>query len=270
MSYFWHPHHADASSLTGCLALACSWSDFYRLVAAHGANFTHLLRYNLSDPYDLGANSPGVAGYANLTTITPEQIFPIEDILLLQDGLCASTCAVFAEFMKSQAHVKSVVMGERAQTGPMQAVGGVKGADIYYIGFLQSLVTQAFGLADPQKRAELQQKYEVEIQTFPAAAKRAFRDGDGYLQAAVNVKNNIRQGDGSLTPLQFVYQAADCRLFYEPVMILNQSLVWKAGYAALWGEGKCVEGSTGQASSDLGLITSPTAASVRARVRDQK
>lgn len=78
-----------------------SWSEFYGPIEAHGANFIYILRYNLSGSFDTGNIS--VSGYANLSGITSTQVFKAEDIVLLQDGICGSTCAVLSEFVKSQA-----------------------------------------------------------------------------------------------------------------------------------------------------------------------
>ena len=229
-----------------------SWQEFYGPVTAYDAEFTNLLRYNLSDLYDV-PSSTEISGYGNLTTITPAQVFEAQDIVLVQDGICASTCAVFSEFMKSQAQVQQIVFGGRAQTGPMQGVGGVKGANVFGATYLSGLVNEGFSLASPARQAELSERYAVDIETFPYAAQRVGRDPEnGELAAQVNIRNNIREGDDSLTPLQFVYEAADCRLFYTPEMILDQSLVWKAAYEARWGDGQCVEGSTGQQSSGFG------------------
>lgn len=41
----------------------------------------------------------------------------------LTDGACSSTCALLAEMFK-QAGAKTLALGGRPATGPMQAVGG--------------------------------------------------------------------------------------------------------------------------------------------------
>lgn len=231
-----------------------SWAEFYGPVAGpEGAEFTHLLRYNLSDAYQLSGST--VSGYGNLTDITPAQVFDADNIVLLQDGICASTCAVFAEFMKAQGHVQQIVMGGQAQKGPMQAVGGVKGANVYGADYLSELVQEAYKVAPPARRDELEAEYAAEIETFPYAMQRVARDPTtGESGARVNVRNNIRLGDENLTPLQFVYEAADCRLWYTAGMIVDQGEVWEAAYQARWGGGgNCVEGSTGQVSSGFGV-----------------
>jgi hypothetical protein len=47
------------------------------------------------------------------------QYFAPKDILLLTDAYCASTCTIFAEELKTQAGVKSVVIGGRPEYGSM-------------------------------------------------------------------------------------------------------------------------------------------------------
>ncbi|KAF7950408.1 hypothetical protein EAE96_007694 [Botrytis aclada] len=70
------------------------------------------------------------------------QIFESKNIVLLYDGSCGSTCAVFSESMKSQGGVRSVVMGGRPQTGPMQGVAGSKGSEVLTFSQIDSYLTQ--------------------------------------------------------------------------------------------------------------------------------
>jgi len=91
----------------------------------HGDNFTALVRNNLSDTELTLANGIVVSGYANLTN-QPAQLFESHNIILLHDGGCGSTCAIFAELMKSQG-VRSIAVGGRPQNGPMQGTTGSKG-----------------------------------------------------------------------------------------------------------------------------------------------
>ena len=82
---------------------------------------------------------------------------------------------------------------------------------------------------------------------------------------AFNLRNNIRQGDTSQTPLQFVYEAADCRFFYTAEMYASQEKVWEMAYKLVWQNETCVHGSTGQISSapGTGYILSPPPASAK-------
>lgn len=61
---------------------------------------------------------------------------------------------------------------------------------------------------------------------------------------SLNVRDNIlpdNLADG--TPAQFVYEPADCRLFYTPAMMANVTAIWRAAAAAAWGNLTCNAGS---------------------------
>lgn len=237
-----------------------SWGEFYGPVSAHDDTFTNLVRYNLSDPY---TTPQGVAGYGALAGIVPRQTFASDNIVIIQDGLCASTCAIFTEFMKEQGNVGQVVFGGRAQTGPMQGVGGTKGANEYGFDLLLQDFQLAYNLSSASQQVAWDQQWGQAIAGIVQAVTRATQSSEGA-NAHVNFRNNIRKGDETLTPLQFVYEAANCRLFYTAAQIENQALVWKAAYNSYWNGAPCVSGSTGQLSSKPGvgyILASPGAKS---------
>jgi hypothetical protein len=49
----------------------------------------------------------------------------------LHDGMCSSTCAIASELLKDQGDVRTIAVGGRPQEGPMQGVGGTKGAQVF-------------------------------------------------------------------------------------------------------------------------------------------
>jgi hypothetical protein len=186
-----------------------------------------------------------VYGYLNDTRPQP-QTFQPDDIVVLSDAFCGSTCAVFAEFLKSQAGVHAISVGGRKQYGPMQWVGGSKGANVQVMSDFYKYASEAYDYATPE-----QQKLFGDWETVKPNIEQALtRLGSGA--GRVNFENNIRAGDDSLTPLQYVYEAADCRFFYTAPMISDQSLVWERTHQLRWGNGTCVQGSTGQPSSVTG------------------
>ena len=85
---------------------------------------------------------------------------------------------------------------------------------------------------------------------------------------SVNFRNNIRIGDESRTPLQFVYEAADCRIWYTPEMIYDPTFLWSrvAGiafasnytYGTPYTSPYCVQGSTNQPTSLTGGLKNGT------------
>ena len=70
--------------------------------------------------------------------------------------------------------------------------------------------------------------------------------------AGVNLVNIIRRHDSEAIPVQFLYEAADCRIFTTEAMVHNVTNVWAAAADAMFGNGKCVEGSERHPSSLTG------------------
>ena len=77
---------------------------------------------------DAGFNQTGTGNRAN----PPPAVFEPENIVLLTDGTCGSTCTLFSYFMIFQMNVRATTLGGRPQIGPIQSVAGVEGAQIFY------------------------------------------------------------------------------------------------------------------------------------------
>ncbi|KAF2717178.1 hypothetical protein K431DRAFT_204161, partial [Polychaeton citri CBS 116435] len=226
------------------------WEDFYGPVERNGGRFTNLVRYNLSDYYQ--TMPVQVSGYIN-NTQSHEAPFTANDVVLLQDGTCASTCALFSEFMKTQAGARQIVVGGRRQDGPMQGIGGTKGANSFSFNVINSFVLLADILSVQTSfgpRYVTQTHGDIFNAVTQAYRRAAFSVVQREALAGVNMRNNIRQDDESATPLQFVYEAADCRFFFTPEMYDNQSAVWSYAHSAMWDDSSmCIERSTGAPSS---------------------
>ena len=123
-----------------------SWGEFFGPQQVNNDKFTSLARMNLSDPFQSLYSSPfiNITGYGSRANLlAKEPPFTADNVIMLTDGFCASTCTIFAEFMKTQAKVKSYTFGGRPQTGAMQAVGGTKGSQAYEF----ELIVEELGLA---------------------------------------------------------------------------------------------------------------------------
>lgn len=83
-----------------------NWNAEDPPVTIYGDNFTQELRYNFTDSVSNSGGGLNVTGYLSNANAAP-QLFKSEDIVLLYDGSCGSTCAVFSELMKSQGGVRS-------------------------------------------------------------------------------------------------------------------------------------------------------------------
>ena len=161
-------------------------------------------------------------------------------------------------------------MGGRPQTGPMQSVGGVKGSQVYQYAQLASDVYQAYSYASYLGYSDYMSAMESSSTLNPIATDsdyiifRGANAGMGLESLSdftFNWQNNIAENDTSYTPLQFVYEAADCRLWYQAPHINDIANLWTTVAAQAFGLNGtevfslCVEGSTNAPSSLSGNST---------------
>ncbi|KAI5237072.1 hypothetical protein E4T43_08175 [Aureobasidium subglaciale] len=199
-------------------------------------NFTSIIRWNLSDVLTpLNSGGIYVSGYLNRSNVTV-QPFATENIILIYDGYCASTCTIFSELMRQQAGVKTIALGGRPNYNEIQGVGGVKGTNDFPWSYILSAITEAFTYANDTHQEQLNSTALGDYSQLPL-----YRSSSGPV---VNSRDGIRKGDVEETPLQFVYEATDCRIFYTPAMVVDQSAVWRTVADTVWGGGNaCVAGS---------------------------
>jgi hypothetical protein len=233
-----------------------SWADkFGPGIMQKGDNFTNLFHWNLSDVL-IPLNSGGVFihGYGPLSNYT-QQPFAAEDVVVVTDGYCASTCTIFSELMRQRAGVKYISLGGRPRAGITQAVGGVKGTNNLPWSYIQSLaqytVTELNNtVAESQylNSTELGEYFDETVfnrASIGNAVNVNFRDGirDMDLASNTNETNNI--------PLQFVYEAADCRILYTKAMTVDVTAIWKAVADSTWrGKSHCIAGGLGGYKTD--------------------
>lgn len=201
-----------------------------------GTPYTALMRWNLDDPlttvnatFGLGIEITGYGSRANAT-----QPFDADDIVMLFDGFCASTCTLAAEMLRLQGGVRSIAMGGRPRPGPIQGVGGIKGAQT--LGFDDVYADAQYALAvgqhvvDPAQRAALLRYSDLAVNRSTAAA--------------LNTRDQILRGDVAAgLPAQYVREDADCRLYWTPPMLRDVTAVWRAvARAAFYGDA-CAAGA---------------------------
>ncbi|KAI4723551.1 hypothetical protein E4T48_00028 [Aureobasidium sp. EXF-10727] len=216
-----------------------SWDEKYgpHEFGPYNDTFTSIIRWNMSDVLTTD-NSGGIviSGYNNRTNVTT-QPFAAEDIIIVYDGYCASTCTIFSELMRQQAGVKTVALGGRPNRDIIQAVGGVKGTNDFPWSYILESIEGAFSFANDTHREFLNDSTPFGYYNpLPL-----YRSASGPV---VNSRDGIRQGDTTETPLQFIYEPADCRIFYTPEMVVDQEAVWKSVADSVWGDvNHCVAGS---------------------------
>lgn len=74
--------------------------------------------------------------------------------------------------------------------------------------------------------------------------------------SVVNARDGLRQGDASETPLQFIYEPADCRIYYTPEMTVDVSAIWRAVADTAFNRvSHCVAGSLNSTSDSTASAT---------------
>ncbi|KAK8051106.1 hypothetical protein PG993_002491 [Apiospora rasikravindrae] len=194
--------------------------------------------------FDFAANSfkdSPVRGFGTVPLSSNSPPYSPDDIVIMGDGICASTCTTFVNLMTNVGGVRTVAFGGRPGTGPMQIMGGVRGFQAYRFDGLYDVVDKANvmlkenpSLLSKDLTAKWQASRPINKSDFPLVLH-----GGG-----VNFRNAYQQGDDG-TPLQFAYQAADCRLFYTFDNYAEPATQWQAASDAIWGGKGCVNGSTG-------------------------
>lgn len=145
--------------------------------------------------------------------------------------------------MKEQG-VQSIAFGGRPQNGPMQAMGGVRGAqsvqavDIFgYFSEAQEVIKRSANTGSPVLSNDEWKRFNE------TAVPNPYYVSLNVLSAGFNLRNAYGHDDHT-TPLQFVYEAAECRRFLTVDNYFHQESVWEAAAEAMIGDGKCVQGST--------------------------
>ncbi|KAI9045802.1 uncharacterized protein KD926_007105 [Aspergillus affinis] len=220
-----------------------SWDSFYGPHKFNDDEFSSIVRYNLSNS-NPSSILPGNFTFTEASN-NKKAPFSADNIVMFTDGLCGSSCASFHEELKNIAGIKAVTVGGRAKPGPMQTIGGTKGGEVipfsavsYDIPELLNVTTQ-LGIAPDLDSSPIHRILDTE-QVF-------LRVGDSY--SRLQVQDQIRKGDSSQTPLQYIYEAADCRIWYTAQTLVNPEKAWAAAWNAHTKRTNCVEGSTGHNSS---------------------
>ncbi|KAJ5586856.1 uncharacterized protein N7459_002621 [Penicillium hispanicum] len=222
-----------------------SWEDYFGPHAILGMNSSSLLASNFS--LESTPSSP-INGYGSVPANPSKASFAAEDIILITDGICASTCTLFTELMKAQG-VRTIAFGGRPLNGPMQGMGGVKGAEVLEIA--------SYG---PAVKEAKKQALKSQNTSQPLLSKADLADWDQYVPiplsdfpfrlstASVNLLNAFSR-DNTMIPRQFLYEAAECHRFYTVDNVFRPESTWASAAQAMFDGGGCVPGSTNATGS---------------------
>ncbi|KAF7532411.1 hypothetical protein G7054_g8000 [Neopestalotiopsis clavispora] len=210
-----------------------SWAEYYGPLAENGDQFSLVEQYDLAN---LNFDNSAFDGFYSPAYIPGQEpsgpgYWKAQDVVILTDGQCSSTCSLFVEMMTHQGNARTVVVGGRPQTGPMQSVSGSRGARAYDTFLLDDDFISAITFDDV------------------AAASLPNRTDTGmYItEAGFNLRDQVRTATDPIgPPLQFEYLAADCRLFFTLDNVLNMTALWRDVATAAWQDtSRCVKDSTG-------------------------
>lgn len=219
-----------------------SWSEFFGPHADNGDFYSTVQRDNLSNSLfdrvatgghaeDGGTGGIVIYGYGDRSKSTPAP-YNTKDILLLTDSICHSACALFVEMMRHEAGVPTVVVGGRPNVGPMQAVAGSRGALVYNVNDLDSAMYSASEIDSAVNKILPSSHLNVEDLQFSIS------------DASINLRDQIRSGPQEYFPLQFAYEAADCRIYWTMDSFNNFTNLWKHAARATWDDPSlCVKDS---------------------------
>ncbi|KAF2018290.1 hypothetical protein BU24DRAFT_168046 [Aaosphaeria arxii CBS 175.79] len=234
-----------------------TWDQLFGPETINGDQFTTTIRYNFSDEPSYTYPGFSVIGFLNNTneTATP-QPFTSENMVMLHDGMCSSTCTIVSELLKNQGGVRTIAIGGQPKVGPMQGIGGTKGAQSFNWDDVQIRTQIVYFTGSPEEQAQWNNtalgRTAFANQLFTRTAYAGGRPAGG-----INLRDNLRRNDRSKTPLEFVYEAADCRMWYTAPMINDVTQVWKGVVDRMFtaddsGMQGCVQDSTGHKSSVSG------------------
>jgi hypothetical protein len=149
-----------------------------------------------------------------------------------------------------QLNVTTTVIGGRPMMGPMQSIAGVEGAQVFPLDELSDAASAVIMLSPPPQQEALKNS-ELGTIADGHALKRLTSPA---FAGSVNGKNAIGALDWQ-TPLQFLYQPANCRIFYTQEMVFSPEAVWKRTVDATWTDpaANWVEGSRVAVNGSRGL-----------------
>ena len=119
-------------------------------------------------------------------------------------------------------------------------MGGVRGAQSYTFSGIDAVAQLGNDAVDADQSLLTESQLGVAKAAMPNKRKLPYSISIG----GVNLRNAYQEGADDL-PLQFQYQAADCRLFYTAGSIQDPSMIWSLAKAAVWDNKGCVSNSTG-------------------------
>jgi hypothetical protein len=179
--------------------------------------------------------------------------FRPEDIVIVTDGQCGSACSITVSILTHAHSVHTVALGGRPLRAPMQAVGHIKGGP-----------ASPFTAMPEFDRTQVPQGLKLPPNPWTYRPPLRMGGSQGMDVWGMSVMFNMGEmlpykgnasdlGQGEV-PLQFRYEAANCRLFYTWDMARDITALWKAVAGVAWRGRKCAPGSTTNSDRTMGGV----------------
>ena len=237
------------------------WTEYGSFVGTSEPGLSAAVaQQNMSQEFvAISYQDPAIQGYDGVPLFFNERPFAPENILIVTDESCGSTCSIFVQLMIDVGGVvNSLLWGglpvteqDSSFVDAGQLVGGVRGAgknsfDTLAGGGKQTLDYVGRRAADgkPTLSADEQQQYKSLMPIFTKDFPLKMSGG------SVTLRNAYRKG--SDIPLQFDHQRAGCRLYYTADLFLNPGHQWQEAAKAAWSGNGCKMSGVNGTSTQCG------------------
>lgn len=135
--------------------------------------------------------------------------------------------------------VRTVAVGGRPRIGPMQAIGGVKGSQTLTFTSISQFYEGANEVVQNATAAKKPLFTSKELDVFKDHIPMALEKLPIRLSVGqINFRNAFAPFNDEV-PTHFIYQPANCRLFYTPESLGNPVPTWENAARGIWGKGEC-------------------------------
>ncbi|KAJ4365259.1 hypothetical protein N0V83_008878 [Neocucurbitaria cava] len=238
---WWHFRTAGGDNFSG-------WDQFNGPLTLNSDKFTATMRYNYSSA-DRVSILPDGFNFVNGTHTSP---FDSSNVVMFTDALCGSSCASFHEELKNIAGVHAVTVGGRPTNAPIQTITGSKGGEVIPLIQFPTYAEVALNISSRVTLSSLKDS-DSTLNALANVPQITTRVGDSSSRA--QSQDQVRKGDKTATPLQYIYEASDCKIFYTADTYADPDAAWKQAWDAFQDDSKCVDGSTKHKSSISGGYT---------------
>lgn len=132
----------------------------------------------------------------------------------------------------------------------MQAIGGTKGTQV--LPFTELVTSTEFITDDAISQYIPGSLINSVNDTLPGLVPLPLGDPTDLKSYQLNLKDNIPQGDTAGIPLQFVFEPANCKIFFTLDTVFEPMNLWRQVHDIAWNGGKCAWGGMNTIVSNNG------------------